>query len=208
MASFRLSKNTMRRLQKRFQEFQQARRTVHANISSYINDYQKITGKRSDRVDTLEEKYMPRSPQMGWLIFRDGKNILWQEDDIAVLMGRSQASISRVIDRMEHSPGWCARLLALSEETKSANNVTITAYHEGIFDLIFDKYEDEYLNRFIRPRHGNNPPDADEVMRFWKYLKESEHDADSHDEYASDLQLVNASSQDFPDLPRLGTGDI
>ena len=201
MASFGLSKSTMFMLQTRFQEFTEARMRVHANIQSYIDDYRAFTGTRSDRQATLEEQYMPRAPQMGWLVFRDGKDILWQENDIAVLMGRSQASISRVIDRMEHKPGWCSRLLALSEETKSANNVTITAYHEGIFDLIFDKYEDEYLNRFIRPRRGNNPPDAGEVVRFWEYLKD---DSALHGEYTSDLSLT----ADTPEMHRLMAGDI
>ncbi|MBQ7221157.1 MAG: hypothetical protein IJS28_09270 [Synergistaceae bacterium] len=205
MASFRLSNNTMLLLQKRFQEFTEARMTVHANIQAYINSYQNFTGKRSDRQAELEKEYMPRSPHMGWLIFREGKDILWQENDIAVLMGRSQASISRVLDRMEHSLGWCSRLLALSEETKSANNVTITAYHEGIFDLIFDKYEDEYLSRFIQPRRGSNPPDAEEVMRFWEYLKE---DSALHSEYTSDLPLIADDAEKLPEITRLGAGDI
>ncbi|MBQ7545210.1 MAG: hypothetical protein IJT02_09750 [Synergistaceae bacterium] len=54
-------------------------------------------------------------------------------------------------------------------------------------DLILDKYEDEYLSRFIRPRRGINPPDAEEVMRFWEYLK---YDAALHEDYTPDLPLV------------------
>ena len=208
MTSFGLTKNTMLRLQARFQEFQHARQTVRSNLKSYISDYMNFTGKSSDRNAALEEKYMPRSPQMGWLIFSEGKNILWQENDIAVLMGRTQPSISRVLSRMQHSPGWCSRLLALSEEAKSANNVTITAYHDGIFDLIFDKYEDEYLHRFIRPRRGSNPPDASEVMRFWQYLKDSEQDSTSEPEFSEGLSIVSEQPEIFPDLPKLGTKDI
>ena len=174
MASFGLTKNTMLRLQAKFQEFQQARQTIRANIQAYIDDYQKFTGKPSDRQNTLEKEYLPRSPQMGWLIFKDGsrENILWQENDIAALIGRSQASISRVLQRMARSPVWCSRLLALSEETKSANNVPITAYHEEIFDLILDKYEEEYLQKFIKPRRGT-PQNSEAVLRFWQYLKDS-----------------------------------
>ena len=209
MASFRLSKNTMRRLQKRFQEFTEARITVHSNIQSYINKYMNFTGKSSDRQAELEEEYMPRSPQMGWLIFKDGsrENILWQENDIAVLIGRSQVSISRVLQRMEHSPGWSSKLLALSEQTKSANNVPITAYHEGIFDLILDKYEEEYLHKFIKPRRGT-PQNPEEVMRFWQYLKDSVFDGNSQADFSENVSITAKASDEFPDLPKLGVRDI
>ena len=87
-------------------------------------------------------------------------------------------------------------LLKWDGSSSSANNVTITAYHEGIFDLIFDKYEEEYINRFIRPRRGSNPPDSEEVMRFWEYLKD---DSELHDVDTSGLQFIAS---------RLGAGDI
>ena len=170
MTSFGLSKNTMWRLRAKFQEFQQARRTIRENIKPYIESYRDFTGSNTDRRGTLDEEYTPRSPQMGWLIFGEGKNILWQETDIAVIIGRSQPSISRVLKRMETNPDWQFRLSVLSEEAKSANNRTITAYREGIFDLIIDKYEDEYLHKFIQPRRGT-PHYSEEVMRFWDYLK-------------------------------------
>ena len=189
----------MRRLQARFQDFQHARQTIRENIESYINSYQNSTEKPSERQYTLEKQYMPRSPQMGWLIFNDGsrENILWQEIDIALLIGRSQASISRVLKRMQLAPVWCSRLLAISEETKSANNVPITAYHEGIFDLIFDKYEEEYLQKFIKPRRGTTQ-NPDEVLRFWQYLKDSAQIDESHQQ--ENLSVVN--------LPKLGARDI
>ena len=89
MASFSLKKSTMQKLQAKFEEFTEARRKVHANIQDYINSYRNFTGTRSDRQAALEEEYMPRSPQMGWLILRDGKDILYNfngdEDKIQVL---------------------------------------------------------------------------------------------------------------------------
>ena len=193
MSPFRLSGNTMTRLRLKFEEFQNARRTVRKNIELYITDYINFQGTPEARREALGDKYRRIAPQMSHLILNDSRNILWHREDIALMMGRDESSVSKVIKRIERSPAWCSRLEALREESKSGNNNIIPVYHEEIFGLIFDKYEEEYLERFTNPRRGN-APDAQEVLRFWDYLKASGHDS---------LNLIDAEyggHEDFADI--------
>ena len=46
---------------------------------------------------------------------------------------------------MEREEGWCSKLLALRRTDKAANGLTIYSYSREIFDLIVDRYEEEYL---------------------------------------------------------------
>ena len=64
-------------------------------------------------------------------------------------------------------------MLALRKSSKAANGLSVFVYHRDIFDLIVDRYEEEYLRRFSEPRRGDrdNAPDIEEVRRFWQYLK-------------------------------------
>ena len=61
---------------------------------------------------------------------------------------------------------------------KSANGNKIFVYSEEIFDLLMDRYEEEYLQRFTKPRRDNsdNAPDIEELCKFWRYL----HDMERH----------------------------
>lgn len=207
---FKLTKDNIARLTERFRMFMNARRTVRDNMNAYIDGWKNLKGSPKERTEELEREFMTLAPQMSHLIHDEG-NVLWHADDIAIMMGRHQSAISRVLSRMEMSDKWCSRLLALRHETKSSNNNLIYAYEDGIFDLIFDKYEDEYLNRFMRPRRGIIPADSNEVLRFWHYLKESylnernENDKLSvkHDENDSREQI-----EVLPDLPLMKWNDV
>ena len=192
----------MDRLQAKFDEFIQARKLVHENIVNYVADYRSFDGDKQDRREFLEREYMPLAPQMSHLILDDKQNILWHVQDIAIIMGRDNTAITKLFSRMEGNSGWSSKLLALQEEARSANNNLIHVYHEGIFDLIFDKYEDEYLGRFTKPRQGKPPVNPDEVIRFWKYLKTQ----NAHDElfnFDDDEEVI-----ELPDIPAMSWHDI
>ena len=191
MSSFRLTKKTISRLKAKFEEFQLSRRIIHRNIQDYVRDYKNFQGSPDDRREFLEGEYVPRAPDITHLVFT-GENILWNIEDIALILGRDSSSISRLFGRIEQRPGLCVRLLALRHDAKSANNVPINAYDEEIFDLIVDEYEQEYLERFTRPRRGEKSSYADEVLRFWESMK-----AES---YASPLALFDDNDDDDDEL--------
>ncbi len=202
MASFRLSKDVVEKLQAKFDEFIQARKLVRENIVNYVADYRSFNGDRQDRREFLEREYMPLAPQMSHLLLDDKQNILWHVQDIAIIMGRDTTAISKLFQRMEGKPGWTSKLLALQEDSRSANNNLIHVYHEGIFDLIFDKYEEEYLERFTKPRQGKPPLNPGEVTRFWKYLKTK----NAHDDllnFEDDEEAI-----ELPDIPAMKWHDI
>lgn len=203
MAVFKLSRQQMNRLKFRFEQFRNARLQVHRLMKEYIDDYKNFQGDSSDRQEYLEEKYIMLAPSHSHIKFDGEEIVLWSPDDIALLTGRRQSTISRVIKRMERTPGWCSRLAALSVDSKSANNNDVKIYRNGIFDLIFDKYEEEYLARYTRPRRGNSP-DSKEVLRFWNYLKDSKF----RDNYDSEILRVAKSECDDTDIPPMSYGDI
>lgn len=100
---------------------------------------------------------------------------------------------------MECSEGWCSRLLALRHTDKASNGLTIHSYSREIFDLIVDRYEEEYLQRFASPRHGE-PKDIDEIRRFWHYLKQSAE--------AGRMNIASLEEHELPDIPAMGWKDI
>ena len=202
MADFRLTRQQMNRLKFRFEQFRNARLQVHRLMKEYIDDYKNFQGDSSDRQEYLEGKYIMLAPSHSHIKFDGEENVLWSPDDIALLTGRRQSTISRVILRMQRSPGWCSRLAALSVDSKSANNNDVKFYRSGIFDLIFEKYEEEYLSRYTRPRRGNSA-DAKEVLRFWNYLK----DSNIRDESYS-LGISEAEQNDTADFPPMSLKDI
>ncbi len=97
-----------------------------------------------------------------------------KEDPNALFKAVNQAQkaseeIFRSINKLEHSEGWCARLLSIRQTTKNQNGRVVHVYEESIFDLLLDLYEDEYLLRFSQPRRGDNnsTPDILELRRFF-----------------------------------------
>ncbi|MBQ3757824.1 MAG: hypothetical protein II876_00035 [Synergistaceae bacterium] len=200
MPKFNLSEDTISRLRTKFAEFQNARKRVHALLADYVADYRQFNGNPSDRREFLERKYAPRVPDFSHILFDDSQ-IFFNVSDIAILLGRTQPAISITLSNIEKSQGWVSRLLPLHKQTKSANGNKIFVYSEGIFDLLIDKYEDEYLLRFSKPRRGNqvNAPDIEEIRKFWKYL----HDIERHNEF-----LALRQQTDLPDVPAMSLKDI
>ena len=203
MPVFKLKKDTMLRLEKEFARFQNARKIIHSNIINYLADYRNFNGTPQDRKEFLEREYLPRTPNLNSLLFDDEKNFLWHVEDIVIITGLSQPSVSRILSKMQTSPLWFSKILPLQVEVKSANNNLIYAYHEEIFDLIIDYQETKCLERFITPRRGQ-APDAGELMRYWEYLKLKNE--------SNELAIINendsAELNEVPEIPPMKVGDI
>ena len=201
MPTFKLSEDTVSRLKAKFEEFQNARKKVHELITRYVADYRQFDGKPDDRKEFLDEKYSPQAPSLSHLVF-DENQIYWNVNDIAILLGRTQQAISATLLNIERSEGWVSRLLPLRRQTKSANGNKIFVYSEEIFDLIIDRYEEEYLLRFVEPRRGNpdNASDIEEIRRFWNYLKEFES--------SSNRLALKEQESVMPDVPPMTLKDI
>lgn len=200
MPTFNLSEDTISRLRIKFAEFQNSRKRVHALLADYVADYRQFRGKPDDRREFLERKYAPRVPDFSHLVFDDAQ-IFFNVSDIAILLGRSQPAISITLSNIEKSQGWVLRLLPLRKLVKSANGNKIFVYSQEIFDLLIDRYEEEYLLRFSKPRRGNldNAPDIEEIRKFWKYL----HDIERHNEF-----LALRQQTELPDIPAMSWRDI
>ena len=207
MPTFRLTQDTMTRLRMKFAEFQHNRNVLGDVIDDYIADYRQTSGSMLSRQEVLKEKYLKRSPNFTHLIWSDDEDnnqIWWTAADIAIVLGREKSSVTRTLASMERSEGWCSKLLALRRTDKAANGLTIFSYRREIFDLIIDRYEEEYLMRFSNPRHGNNIREEDfsEIKRFWDYMKLS---------YAAETEqrIVNDENEyELPDIPIMNWKDI
>lgn len=203
MPSFKISKRTMTLMKKEFERFQNARKKIHENIINYVADYRQFDGTSKDRKEFLEEEYRTKTPDLNSLIFNDDKKILWHVEDIVIVTGLNQSSISRILSKMSLADNWCAKILPLRIETKSANNVPIYAYREEIFDLIIDYQEARCFERFTKPRRGN-PNDIKELKRYWEYLKESS-------KIQNEILALNNNEEEIneaPDLPPMKINDV
>ena len=179
MPVFKLTQDAISRLSAKFEEFQREREVVEELLADYVADYSRFVcapegkGTALSRQEYLEEKYSSRVPSLSHLVWNRDGEIYWNVPDIAIVLGRQRPSITRAFARMEHEDGWCVRLLALRREAKAANGLPVYVYHRDIFNLLIDRYEEEYLRRFAAPRRGDKgkAPDIKEVRRFWNYLK-------------------------------------
>ena len=201
MPVFNLSEDNIKRLREKFYEFQDSRAKIHKLIKNYVADYRQFTGSQEDRKEFLEDKYSQATPGLTHLIMSDEAEIYFHVQDIATILGRTQPAISITLSKIERSD-YMARLLALRKPVKSANNNTIFVYKQEIFDLIIDKYEEEYLLRFSNPRRGSqdNAPDINEVKKFWNYLKQLENYKNS--------TAIQEHKIEFPDIPPMRLRDI
>ena len=204
MAVFNLTCDEIKRLRTKFEEFQNERKKLREILINYTTDYRQFEGNNSERQEYLRKKYVPQAPKLSHLIFGDDDNeIYWSVADISIVMGRDRSSITRTFANMEKENGWCSRLLNLRKSAKINNNLSIYVYHQDIFELIIDHYEEEYLLRFTEPRHGSseNAPDINEVRRFWDYLKAQAN-------LQNQIQNENFTQQELPDLPPMNWKDI
>ena len=200
MPVFNLSEDNINRLREKFYEFQNSREKIHKLIKNYVADYRQFEGSAEDRKEFLEEKYSKLAPSLSHLVMFEDSEIYFHVQDIMAILGRTQPAISITISKLEKSEGYGAKLLALRKPFKSANNNKIFIYKQEIFDLIIDKYEEEYLLRFSQPRRGSSEaaPDFNEVKKFWDYLKEFENYKNSH-------AIINNKENkiELPDIPAM-----
>ena len=175
MTNFSLTDKAISRLQEKFKEFHQTRSALMIFLVSYISDYQKFHGSQSNHNRFLHQKYSWQTPKINYL-FNSGNGFYWSIRNIAIVLGRNRSSITRTMHKMKVSEEWNNRLSSLRRNVKSDTGLDIEVYHQDIFDLLLDYYEEEYLLRFAEPRHGNieSAPDIDELRRFWKHLRAME----------------------------------
>lgn len=197
MATFRLSNDTIERLTAKFKAFQEDREIVRSLLDDYVADYRRFTGTELARQEYLREKYARRAPRLSHLVWDDDDGSpLWGVADIAIVLGRDRSSLSRTLVKMQETDGWSARLVALRKLVGKSEVAPVYAYRKGIFDLVIDYYEEDYLLRFTKPRRGapRAAEDEEEIRRFWNYLKMAER---SHQE-----QCVRESEPvELPDIP-------
>ena len=175
MTNFNLTDKVMSRLQEKFKEFQQTRNALMIFLVSYIADYQSFHGSQSNHNRFLHQKYSWQTPKINYL-FNSEDGFYWSIRNIAIVMGRNRSSITRTMNKMKASEEWNDKLSSLRKNVKSETGIDIEVYHQDIFDLLLDYYEEEYLLRFAEPRYGNieSAPDINEIHRFWKHLKAME----------------------------------
>ena len=142
MTTFNLANKTIKRLQTMSKRFRKIRALVHENIISYINDYRNFHGNINERNDELRRKYLSRNNAL--ILHDDDSKILFHVNDIAIITGYDDSAITRMLAKIERSDKFCAGLLAIRHETKSANNNLIYAYETKIFDCFIN-----YRNNFI-----------------------------------------------------------
>lgn len=162
-------------LQEKFKEFQKTRNTVMMFLVSYIADYQRSHSSQSNHKRFLHQKYTWQTPKINYL-FNSRDGFYWSIRNIAIVLGRNRSSITRTMHKMKASEEWNNKLSSLRRNVKSETGLDIEVYHQDIFDLLLDYFEEEYLLRFAEPRHGNieNAPNIDELRRFWEHLKAME----------------------------------
>ena len=200
MNGFNLSDDTVAKLQRKFFQFQNSRKIVHELLLDYVADYRQFLGSHDDRKEFLERQFRHRVPNFSHLISSDNQ-IFWHVSDIAIILGKNQSSISRTLSSIERSEDWNFRLIAIRKPVKSANGNSIFVYQQDIFDLIIDKYEEEYLLRFSSPRWGSkdNAPNLEEIKRFWNYLKDFYN--------LNDYATYNGKKL-FQDIPQMSLNNI
>lgn len=166
LQGFNLSDDTVSKLQRKFLQFQNSRKIVHELILDYVADYRQFIGSNDDRKEFLEGQFRHHIPNFSHFISSENQ-IFWQVSDIAIIMGKNQSSISPTPSSIERTEDWNFRLIAIRKPFKSANGNSIFFYQQDIFDLIIDKYEEEYLLRFSSSRWGSkyNAPDLEEIKK-------------------------------------------
>ena len=182
MKKFAISEKDIKLLEAKFKEFQDTRNTILMSLVSYISDYQKYYDSSSNDKDKsdgyLQKKYSWHTLKINYL-FNSGSGFYWSIRNIAIVLGRNRSSITRIINKMKNSYNWRERLSALHKSVKSDSGFSVDVYHQDIFDLILDYYEEGYLLRFTEHRHRGEKTsqdihDINELHRFWDYLKSME----------------------------------
>jgi hypothetical protein len=202
MVLFKLDADTIGRLTEQFREFMTDREIVHALLEDYVIDYRSFSGSTIDRYEHLKEKYRPLGPNLSHLAYIEEGVIYWSATDVSILLNRDSTSITRALRKIEGKADWCSKLNELRKLTEPNQYV----YRDGIFDLLIDFYEEEYLQRFVKPRRGRaiSDEEASEIYRFWEYQKSMV----MVDKEAYLKSGVVTASHELPDIPPVSLKEI
>ncbi len=201
MTTFNLPKSYIKRIKTTFERYSRIRALIHENVREYVDDFRNFHGTNTERYEYLEQKYTSKAPTESYIAVMENGKILFHVYEIALLTGRDTSSTSRTLAKIESLPGWCARLLSLRHEAKSANNNMIYVYDEKIFDLIIDYREHVYLEKVRR----GGAVDFSEVMRYWEYLKNFSQQSNS---YNLALYSDDEQKEILPDIPPMSWSDV
>ena len=171
MAEFNLSRNTMARLEKKFREFQKGREELPHIIMGYIADYQGYYASGNHHVSSRKKR--KHQPLKFKYLKRETSGFYFGTLEIALVLGRNPSSITRTLVKMRGAETWKTKLAPLCKDYKISNGRLIPFYHQDIFKLFLEYYEEEYLLRFASPRNGHSSqtPDIQDLHRFWNHLK-------------------------------------
>jgi len=95
-------------------------------------------------------------------------NFSWGQRDIAIVMGKDQSNVSRILRRMKRDARWRAALQSFRIAVGCKER-----YSDDIFSLILDFCEAEYLERLTRPRRGGPMPESrgEELLEAWQKMR-------------------------------------
>ena len=101
---------------------------------------------------------------------------LWNQHDIAAVMGIDQGNVSRMIHRIsEHeSYAWLREPLERCSCAGKSYGVKGTLYDEGIFGVLIGCLQEDYIERILHPRRRTDvpaPEDAIQIRGFWDRLR-------------------------------------
>lgn len=105
-------------------------------------------------------------------------NFSWGQRDIAIVMGKDQSNVSRILRRMKRDARWRAALQSFRIAVGCKER-----YSDDIFPLILDFCEAEYLERLTHPRRGGilSMPRAQELLEAWRRMRrEMERESAGH----------------------------
>ena len=206
MYSFKLDADTIERMTAQFKVFMSDRERVHALLGDYVADYRAFSGTALARYEYLREKYKTIAPNLTHLVYDEDGKIYWSATDISILLNRDSTSITRTMQQIEGTENWRLRLYELRKLSDPNHVPPVYVYKEGIFDLMIDFYEEEYLQRFMKPRRGKaiSEEEAAEIYRFWSYLKtKALADKEIFSETSSMMDAI-----ELPDIPPMSLKEI
>ena len=95
-------------------------------------------------------------------------NFSWGQRDIAIVMGKDQSNVSRILRRMKRDARWRAALQSLRIAVGCKER-----YSDDIFSLVLDFCEEEYLERFSQPRRGGilSMAQTQELLEAWRRMR-------------------------------------
>ena len=206
MYSFELNTDAMERMTAQFRIFMSDRERVQTLLEGYVADYRSFNGTALDRYEYLREKYKSIAANPTHLVYGEDGEIYWGAADISILLNKDSTSVTRTLRKIEEAENWRVRLHELRKLSDPGHVPPVYVYKEGVFEAIIDFYEEEYLQRFMKPRRGKAASDeeAAEIYRFWKYLKTK---AAADKEIFRETSAIT-SAVELPDIPPMSLKEI